>query len=276
MAFTAITANTPAGDAGHVYAEDDAALFEGIFGKDGVLNVGSKLAYERTEKANEIRIKDGVVVCGGHIGRNRYADYTDVTISNGAAGYKRNDIIVARFTRTGAYGTDTYTINVVSGTRTSGTPVDPAITQEDVYAAGNRRELPLYRVKLNGTSIEAIEQMFKIIPTIPEIVNIDTAIQTYEENSWRVSYYNVSPTEKYVRIERQFVNGLETRGFTTVISALPFSVKSCLLSGMVHTASAPVGHAWAKLEGNQVQISNGTYNQSMYITCFGIVKAEEG
>ena len=170
MGFTAFTVNTPAGDAGHVYAEDDAALFEGIFGKDGVLNVGSKMAYERTERANEIRIKDGMIVCGGHLGRNRYADYTDVTISNGAAGYKRNDIIVARFTRTGSYGTDTYTINVVSGTRTSGTPADPAITQEDVYASGNRREIPLYRVKLNGTAIEAIEPLFTVIPTIPELL----------------------------------------------------------------------------------------------------------
>lgn len=275
MGFKLITGNTSESAEG-IYAEDDAAIYQSIFGADGVFNIGSKLEAS-TAGTNTIRIRDGVLICGGHIARNQYEDlgYEDVTIQNGTTGRKRNDLIVAEFSTIGFKATDTFTLKVLQGTSTTGTPVDPTVVQENIYTGGKTRQFPLYRVRVEGATIKAPEKLFSIIPTIPELVNVDTSIQVYEENSWRVSYYNVSPTEKYVRIERQFLNGLETRGFTTIISSLPFSVKSCLISGMVHTASAPVGHAWAKIEGNQIQISNGTYTQSMYITCFGVVKVEQ-
>ena len=73
MAFVPITANTPPEDAAHIYAEDDAAIYQSIFGTDGVLDIGSKLSAT-IQSNNTIRIADGVIVCGGHIGRNRYAD----------------------------------------------------------------------------------------------------------------------------------------------------------------------------------------------------------
>ena len=41
MGFKALTVNTAAEAAGHIYAEDDAAIFQSMFGGDGVLNIGN-------------------------------------------------------------------------------------------------------------------------------------------------------------------------------------------------------------------------------------------
>ena len=78
-----------------------------------------------------------------------YGDYIDCEIDSGQSGKNRNDIIVARIKTTGTGGIDTYTCEVKKGTAGS-TATDPEIVQEDLYKAGKVRELPLYRVKIEG------------------------------------------------------------------------------------------------------------------------------
>lgn len=170
MAFTGITVNTPAEDEAHIYAEDDAAIYQSIFGTDGVLDIGNKLSAT-IQSNNTIRISDGVIVCGGHIGRNRYADYTDVTITNGTPGRNRIDLIVAEFSTSGFGGTDTYVIKNIRGTETSGTPLAPAIVQENIYAGGKTRQIPLYKITLNGAIIESVEKLFNIISSMQDLMN---------------------------------------------------------------------------------------------------------
>lgn len=170
MAFTGLTVNTPAEDEAHIYAEDDAAIYQSIFGVDGVLDIGNKLSAT-IQSNNTIRISDGIVVCGGHIGRNRYADYTDVNITNGTPGRKRIDLIVAEFSTSGFGGTDAYVIKNIKGTETSGTPLPPVITQENIYAGGKTRQIPLYKITLNGAIVESVEKLFNIISSIANIMN---------------------------------------------------------------------------------------------------------
>lgn len=167
MGFKAITKNTPAEEPPHILSEDDAAIYRGILGQDGVLNIGSKLKSTVISN-NKVRVGDGVINVDGHIGRNAYADYEDLTIENGSAGKKRHDLIVASFSTTGSGGLDTYILKVIKGVA-GDTGADPAVTKQDIYAGGKLREYPLYRVKLDGLSIVAVEQMFKVIPTVPEL-----------------------------------------------------------------------------------------------------------
>ena len=75
---------------------------------------------------------------------------------------------MARFETTGTGGIDTYTCEVKKGT--AGTvAADPEIVQEDLYKAGKVRELPLYRVKIEGLSITAVEQLFTLRKTNEEL-----------------------------------------------------------------------------------------------------------
>ena len=155
-----ITVNTPTEDEAHIYAEDDAAIYQSLFGEDGVSSVGQ--ACKATVLSNnKVRVADGVICVGGHFARIPYGDYIDCEIENGQSGQNRNDIIVARFETTGTGGIDTYTCEVKKGMAGS-TATDPEIVQEDLYKAGKVRELPLYRVKIEGLSITAVEQLFTL------------------------------------------------------------------------------------------------------------------
>lgn len=167
MGFKPITRNMPAEEPPNILSEDDAAIYRGILGQDGVLNIGSKLKSTVLSN-NKVRVGDGVINVDGHIGRNAYADYEDLTIENGTAGQKRNDLIIASFSTTGSGGLDTYVLKVKKGVAGS-TGTDPAVTKQDIYTGGKLREYPLYRVKLDGLSIVGVEQLFKVIPTVPEL-----------------------------------------------------------------------------------------------------------
>ena len=189
MAFKPLTVNTPTGKKAHILAEDDAALYDGIFGEDCVLKLGEQFA-SKTISNNVIRVMDGVVVVGGHVGRIIKGDYEDMMIDNGIADQKRNDLIVARFQSGGTGGADTYSLVVVKGTPGS-TAKDPAIVQEDLYAGGKRRDYPLYRVRIENLSVVGVDKLFKVNRNFKVLAEeldktrakIDSVNQTLEERT---------------------------------------------------------------------------------------------
>ena len=165
----ALNINTPPEEEPHIYAEDDAAIYKAIFGGDGVSTIGQ--ACKATVLSNnKVRIADGVLCVDGHMARIPYGEYEDCEIMNGQSGKNRNDIIVAKFETTGTGGIDTVTCEVIQGTAGE-TAVDPELMQDDIYAGGKVREYPLYRVKIEGLSITAVEQMFEIIPSNKDLSN---------------------------------------------------------------------------------------------------------
>lgn len=189
-----ITVNTPTEDEAHIYAEDDAAIYQSLFGENGVSSVGQ--ACKATVLSNnKVRVADGVICVGGHFARIPYGDYIDCEIENGQSGQNRNDIIVARFETTGTGGIDTYTCEVKKGMAGS-TATDPEIVQEDLYKAGKVRELPLYRVKIEGLSITAVEQLFTLRKTNEELekelVSLNSKIKNFntDKTLWSGSVIN--------------------------------------------------------------------------------------
>ena len=162
-----ITVNTPTAEEANIYAEDDASVYLSMFGGDGVSTNGQSCKVTVLSN-NKVRIADGIICVGGHFARIPYGDYIDCEIENGQSGKNRNDIIVARFETTGTGGIDTYTCEVKKGTAGT-TATDPEIVQEDLYKAGKVRELPLYRVKIEGLSITAVEQLFTLRKTNEEL-----------------------------------------------------------------------------------------------------------
>ena len=176
-----ITINTAPEAEPHIYAEDDAAIYQAIFGGDGVSTIGQ--ACKATVLSNnKVRIADGVICVGGHMARIPYGEYCDCEITNGQSGKNRNDIIVAKFLTTGTGGIDTMTCEVKEGVADT-TATDPALTQDDIYTGGKIRECPLYRVKIEGLSIVAVEQLFDLKPTAEELKELIDETNTYLSDS---------------------------------------------------------------------------------------------
>lgn len=164
MGFKPITYKSAPGEEPHITPEDDAAIYESIVGTDGVFTVGEQFKATVISN-NKVRIANGVLNVGGHMGRTTYGDYVDMTIENGVSEQNRNDLIVARFI---VGDTDTYELDVKKGV-SGKEAVDPELIQEDLYNGGKTREYPLYRVKIEGLSIVKVERMFEVRPTISMI-----------------------------------------------------------------------------------------------------------
>ena len=162
MGFKPLTYKNAPGEEPHITPEDDAAIYESIVGTDGAFTVGEQFKATVISN-NKVRIGNGVLNVGGHMGRTTYGDYVDVTIENGVSEQNRNDLIIARFV---IGDTDTYELDVKKGV-SGKEAVDPELIQEDLYNGGKTREYPLYRVKIEGLSIVKVEQMLEIRPTIP-------------------------------------------------------------------------------------------------------------
>ena len=139
-----ITVNTAPEAEPHIYAEDDAAVYQAIFGGDGVSTIGQ--ACKATILSNnKVRVADGVICVGGHMARIPYGEYEDCEIMNGQSEKNRNDIIVAKFETTGTGGIDTMTCEVIQGTAGE-TATDPELAQDDIYTGGKSRQKQLAHI----------------------------------------------------------------------------------------------------------------------------------
>ena len=137
----------------HISSDDLAALNTATVGKaDCVLKYGNDFALTMAS-ANSATLGTGVGMVGGKRFWNQAA--TSLTIQSGTQGQKRNDLVVARYAKTGA-GIESITPVVIKGTPTTGTPADPAVAADD---------LKLWRVPLNGINAGTPVRLFE--PVIP-------------------------------------------------------------------------------------------------------------
>lgn len=203
MALYPITVNTPPADLPHIYAEDDAAIYEAIAGKDCVYSVGSMMEAS-VQSNNLVRIADGVLNVGGHMARIKYGDYEDLTIDNGQTGYNRNDLIVARFSTTGSGGSDAYELAVIKGEAVTGTAVDPGYTSGDLYTGAALVEMPLYRVKIQGLSIVSVDKLFTVQPTLAEL-NKKMEEKELANGTWYAANTTISLSEEFTKYNKIIV-----------------------------------------------------------------------
>lgn len=232
MAFNPITVNKGPSAEPHIYAEDDAAIFQSMFGEDGILDIGSKLKLT-IQSNNLVRMSDGALCVGGHIGRIKYEDYVDLTIDNGETGYNRNDLIIGSFSNTGEHTVDTFEPKVVKGTPATGTAVDPTLTKGSLYEGEHLRQAAVARVRLEGLNIVGVDTLLPVIPSIPSLKEL---IDELNGNSceiseipktgiaWTVKKYKNGYFEAFGTY-----SGYVSRSDTYQINVLlPFTVKSVI------------------------------------------------
>ena len=161
MAQKGIIRNSATAD---VSAENMAAAFHAMIGSSGILNRFNNLACTKLTD-NSVRLDSGVYSLRGFLLHVEPGTTVNLAIDSGTAGQKRNDLIVAELVKNGGgTGVDTLQFKVIKGASTSGTPADPALTQQDVNAsAGTTCQEALYRVKLDGVTITTIEAVASLI-----------------------------------------------------------------------------------------------------------------
>lgn len=149
----------------HVTAEQDADRNAGIVGSNCyVLPIGEQLRAEAVT-SNMVRIFDGT---GMAYGRQFYIEegaYENITIENGTAGLLRNDLIVVKYKKDEASGIEGVSFEVLKGASAE-SATDPVANNADIRTGVFESEIPLYRVRLNGLAIEAVEPLFYVPKTV--------------------------------------------------------------------------------------------------------------
>lgn len=169
----------------HITAADQGAFNAALIGRDQfVLGAGNALKAQVISN-NQIRILDGDLMMQGRFARLDPGTYVDLSIENGAQGMKRNDLIVARYTKNTATGVELVDLVVIKGTAVESNPADPAYTEGDITdGAAARHDFPLWRIPIDGLSVGEPVSLFgepfvDSMRTLPEIRR--TVNQIYDE-----------------------------------------------------------------------------------------------
>ncbi len=256
-----------------VEAEDDRSINAAVFGKgEVVFDEGSKFDFKIIDN-NTLKILDGGGSMQGVVFRIPYGETETLKVDTCATGYKRIDIICAKYFKDNN-NTENVTLEVVKGVETQSNNV-----QKPKFIIGNILEnalenyMPLYEIYYEGTNITEIKKVFnlygsKIIFRGPIQMGADTVIKLSEPVSrqktgivliW--SPYGTSGTNN---IQYQFIP-------KEAVKLFPDTTHSTFLCNTTFTkiAGKSVYVHDDTIEGNKYNTSAGTglgvsYNNADY------------
>lgn len=152
----------------HITASQLGRIIAGMAG-DGayVLDTQEKLAAT-LQTANQVRIATGDLVFQGRVATVEVPE--TLTITNGATGQKRNDLIVARYSKEASSGKESCVLAVVKGTAVSyGDPADPSYASGSILDGDSPVEVPLYRIPIDGLTPGTPVKLIETVPSIDSL-----------------------------------------------------------------------------------------------------------
>lgn len=246
---------------------------QATFGADDYVLEGGRESEAQVLTNNSIRIFDAVYCIQGRRDVIPASGYTDVTIANGTQGMNRNDIIVRRYKKNESSEIESTEYAVIKGTPNAGAAVDPEVTTGDIRSGATLHEMALYRVKITGLNITAVEPMFNILKNMAslqkELAELNSNIKilnSKNDNGHALKVFNASENLAYgcwddglyryggyygngapsdwagiMLVSVIFING-EVNGYLKV--AWDMSMTQYI---MKNNKDGSVSHSWAKL-----------------------------
>lgn len=219
----------------HISSDDLSALNVATIGKaDCVLKYGDDFKLTMAS-ANSATLGTGVGMVGGKRFWNQAA--TSLTVQSGTQGQKRNDLVVARYAKTGA-GIESITPVVIKGTPTTGNATDPATTSND---------LKLWRIPLNGISVGTPVKLFDTVASLKSV----------GESVFQDRFYWLYFNEKYGQVIFYARGGIATLTLIDINQINPgvpwkipevipreFRPEFSFYNALVHRQSNNIGQIW--------------------------------
>ena len=182
----------------HVTSNDDGEFNQGIFGNGLiVLENGNQLSASIVDN-NTIRMADGDLILQGRHALIAPNTTEDIVIETGTVGVNRNDLIVARYVLESATGYESITAEVLKGKETTGTAIDPEVTTGDIRTGDMLVEAALYRVKIEGINIVALEPLFEVTESIKALLDALNINLTNKSNTIDELYRNMLIEEEEI------------------------------------------------------------------------------
>lgn len=202
-------------DGPHITEKQVGLANQGLYGPDDYVLPSGRQSEAQILTNNSIRIFDAVYIIQGRRDVIAANDYTDVSIDNGAQGMNRNDIIVRRYTKDNKSEIEKTEYAVIKGTLTSGIASDPSVPTGDIRSGALLHNMKLYRVKLNGLNIVAVEPLFKVLLDISMINKYLSELQEYHKkikltakdlsinSAWSTMFFNCIRRGNTIRLNAE-------------------------------------------------------------------------
>ena len=191
-------------DGPHITVEQVGSANQGLYGPGDYVMDAGRNAEAQILTNNSIRVFDAVFVIQGRRDVIAANDYEDINIDNGAQGMNRNDIIVRRYTKDESSEIERTEYAVIKGTPTPSTATDPEVTVGNVRNGDTLHEMKLYRVKLEGLNIVAIEPLFQVLMNMNKInkyLSKLTVQKTSTQGGWVIEKYANGWCKLYIKAQ---------------------------------------------------------------------------
>lgn len=173
----------------HITASQLGRIVEGVAGKGRyVLPTLNQMTAEM-QTANKVRVGTGDLVMDGRVVTNEAA--VDLTVESGTSGYKRNDLVVCRYTKNASTGVENFAAEVVKGTPTTGTAADPEVTEGDISTGSASAVMPLWRIPLDGITPGAPVRIAPVASTLKTLGDSVSPRGIIDVNKTGIAYGNV-------------------------------------------------------------------------------------
>ena len=173
----------------HITASQLGRIVEGVAGKGRyVLPTLNQMTAEM-QTANKVRVGTGDLVMDGRVVTNEAA--VDLTVESGMSGYKRNDLVVCRYTKNASTGVEKFAAEVVKGTPTTGTAADPKVTEGDISSGSASAVMPLWRIPLDGITPGAPVRVAPVASTLKTLGDSVSPRGIIDVSATGIAYGNV-------------------------------------------------------------------------------------
>ena len=173
----------------HITASQLGRIVEGVAGKGRyVLPTLNQMTAEM-QTANKVRVGTGDLVMDGRVVTNEAA--VDLTVESGTSGYKRNDLVVCRYTKNASTGVENFAAEVVKGTPTTGTAADPEVTEGDISTGSASAVMPLWRIPLDGITPGAPVRIAPVASTLKTLGDSVSPRGIIDVSATGIAYGNV-------------------------------------------------------------------------------------
>lgn len=234
--FIATTLMDGYADGPHITEAQTGIANQGLYGPDDYVLDEGKKAEAQILTNNSVRVFDATFVIQGRRDVMAANAYADVTIANGEQGMYRNDIIVRKYEKDEMTEIENTSFDVIKGTPSSGVATDPEIPTGDIRTGATMHNMALYRVKLEGLNIVALEPMFKVLYNMADIkkelesLNGKSIFESGTSGNWKYNKWSNGDVELWYEGILPFANktdaGLSGIFMTIANVSLPFQIKN--------------------------------------------------
>ena len=256
----------------HITAQEDRDINLGIVGNSltdvYVLNVGQQLEADIVS-ANEVRIRDGILIMQGCAASIDYGAYDSLTISNGTQGMLRTDIIAAQYEKDADTNVESLTLVVIEGTPDASDPQAPSLQGGDIQGGDNLVQLPLYKVNIDGVAIDTVEAQFIAATSLSWCTLSSATIEKWNDIAGgastdvimdcladnftkKITTENKSVTTGTSQVSGYYYGNIDTPT-TDILSAIPYDITSNRLA-VVNIIDTHTLRVWALGSGTTVKV----------------------